>query len=71
MKFIMKLTVKSVTSISKLKFMLLKNDLNLDMKLVMKAAAKSVMNINMHINLSENTQIVFTKKIHIVFSVMS
>ena len=41
------------------------------MKSIMKPTAKSVMNMNTCSNLSENTQTVFTKKIHIVLSVMS
>ena len=42
----------------------------LDMKLVMKAATKPVVNMNMHINLNENTQIVFMKKICIMLFVI-
>src|SRR5205809_185459 len=39
------------------------------MKFIIKSAVKSVMNMNTHINLSENTQTAFMKKIHIVLSV--
>ena len=46
-------------------------DVKINMKFIMKLAAKSVMNMNTHINLSENTWTVFTKKICIVLSVMS
>ena len=41
------------------------------MKLIIKFTVKSVTNMNTCINLSKNTQIVFMKKIHIVFSVTS
>ena len=42
-----------------------------DVKFIMKLTVKSVTNMNMCINLSENTQTVFTKKICIVLSVIS
>ena len=46
-------------------------EITLIMKLIMKLTVKSVTNMNMYINLNENIQTVFIKKIYIILSVIS